>query len=117
MVIEDAQQQIDREFENARLALTDGNDGRARVCARRAAGVAIGVWLLRNRETGWPADAMNRIRLVRGENSMPEEVRNAAARLIARVTPDFTSPIDTDPVEDALILVRHFLHPEQSGES
>jgi hypothetical protein len=112
---EDARQQIESEFEHARLALKSGNDGRARVCARRAAGIAIGVWLSRRDETGWPVDAINRLRFAREHSSLPDDVRGAAGRLTARVTPDFTSPFDADPVEDALILVRHFLHEDRGG--
>jgi hypothetical protein len=113
---EDARQQIENELERARLALKSGNDGRARVCARRAAGIAIGVWLQQRDETGWPADAINRLRFTREQSSLPDDVRNAAARLTARVTPEFTSPLEPDPVEDALILVRHFLHDDRGGK-
>lgn len=113
---EDARKQIEGEFDSARQALKRGNDGRARVCARRAAGIAIALWLQGGDATAWPPDAMNRLRFAERDLSLPEDVRNAAARLTARTTRDFASRFDTDPIEDARILVRHFLQAGRSGE-
>ncbi|MFT3895039.1 MAG: hypothetical protein QM730_25720 [Anaerolineales bacterium] len=43
----DLQEQIQKEFEKADQARSKGNEGQARVCARRAAGIAIREYLNR----------------------------------------------------------------------
>ena len=113
---EDARKQIEGEFDSARQALKRGNDGRARVCARRAAGIAIALRLQKRDATAWPPDAMNQLRFAERDLSLPEDVRNAAARLTARTTREFSPRFDTNPIEDAQILVRHFLQTDRSGE-
>jgi hypothetical protein len=109
MTREETEGLIHKEFGRAREALAAGNDGRARVCARRAAGVAITFWLQRHGTREWGLDAMNQLRSVSDETSMPESVRDAAARLTTKVTEQFTSPFSTDPVADGTILVEYFL--------
>jgi hypothetical protein len=100
---------IDREFAVAGEAKAVGNAGLARVCARRAAGAAIAFWLQNNHRPGWKADAMSRIRHLEADDSFPPEVREAAMRLAARVTEQFTSPFPTDPVQDSKVIIRHLL--------
>jgi hypothetical protein len=70
--------------------------GRARVCARRAAGAAIRLW-----RPDWPGDALKLLRRLQTEESVASEARDAARRLCARVNVDHTWPFDTDPIEDA----------------
>jgi hypothetical protein len=102
-----------RELENARTALKVGNDGMARVCARRAAGRAIGLWLEHIPHHGWASDAMNRLNHLKSEPSLPEHVRQAAVRLTAKVTAQFTSPFPTNPVDDAEIIIAYLLKGTQ----
>ncbi len=102
-------QLVEQEFATAGKAAVEGNDGMVRVCARRAAGAAIGYWLQFNERPGWRSDAMSRIRHVEADPSFPQDVREAAMRLMARVTPEFTPQYPTDPVEDSNIIVRHLL--------
>lgn len=109
MTREETERLIDKELARAREAHTAGNDGMARVCARRAAGVAISFWLQRYRTNEWGVDAMNQLRSVANEKSIPEAIRYAAVRLTTRVTEQFTSSFSTDPVADSRILVEHFL--------
>lgn len=52
---------------------------------------------------------MNHLRTVQHSSDMPEHIRNAAACLIVRVSPDFTTLFGTNPIEDARILVEYFL--------
>jgi hypothetical protein len=80
-----------------------------RVCARRAAGAAIAFWLQYNERPDWRADAMSRIRHLEADPSFPPDVREAAMRLMARVTPQFTSQYPNDPVEDSTTIVRYLL--------
>jgi hypothetical protein len=103
---------IERELARGRRALADGNEGMARVCARRAAGIAIGHCLDESRRSGWAADAVHRLRSVEGDGTFPESVRQAARRLTARVREDFTSPFQENPLDDAHIIVTHCMQEE-----
>jgi hypothetical protein len=85
------------------------NEGMARVCARRAAGAAIAYWLQFNSRPGWRADAVSRLRHLEADPSFPPQIRDAARRLAARVTEQFTSPYFSDPLVDADVIIRHLL--------
>jgi hypothetical protein len=109
MTREEALRSIEAEFLSARQARTAGNEGMVRVCARRAAGHAIGYWLEAHAGLGWGRDAMSRLRNLAQAADMPPEVRAATSRLTVRSTPGFTSPHTEDPLDDARIIIRHLL--------
>lgn len=109
MTKEETLRLVEQEFSTARQAAADGNDGMVRVCARRAAGAAIAFWLQFNERPAWRTDAMSRIRHFEADPAFPQDVRDAAARLMARITPQFTSPFPTDPIEDSTKIVRYLL--------
>lgn len=104
---------IDAEFARGRRAFADRNEGMARVCARRAAAIAIGHYLDGSRRSGRAGDAMDRLRSVEAGGTFPEPVRQAARRLTARVREDFTSPFQENPLDDAQIIVTHFMQEEE----
>jgi hypothetical protein len=54
-------------------------------------------------------DSMNQLQAAAGEKSLPETVRDAAARLTTKVTEQFTSPFSINPAADSRILVDYFL--------
>lgn len=101
--------QIEREFAIANHAQRIGNDGMVRVCARRAAGVAITFWLQSNARSSWGVDAMNQLRSLALEDSIPQDVREAAKRLSTKVTEQFTSPFSTTPLTDSKTIIHHFM--------
>jgi hypothetical protein len=109
MTKEETLRSVEQEFATARHAAAEGKDGMSRVCARRAAGVAIAYWLQFNDRPNWRADAMSRIRHLEADPSFPLDVREAAMRLMARITPQFTPQYPTDPIEDSGVIVRHLL--------
>ena len=78
--------------------------GRTRTIARRIAGIALRQ--LSDAKGNSPAgeDYMTALRTFIRSDGIPEEVRAAASRLEARLTPDFTSP-STDPIADAMVIV------------
>lgn len=100
---------IDRELAAGARAKDPGNEGRARVCARRAAGSAVGHWLERHPRPGWGVDARARLRALAGDEAFPESVRAAARRLTPRVTQAFALPFPEDPLDDAGVIVRSCL--------
>jgi hypothetical protein len=98
---------IEKEFSAARAAHAGGNEGRARVCARRAAGAAITWFHAAGHRTGWGTDAMRQLEHLRDDEEFPAGVREAAGRLTAKITAHFTYPFPTDPIADAALIVRH----------
>jgi hypothetical protein len=102
-------QLIEKEFVVAEQARKSGNEGMVRVCARRASGAAIAYWLQSNPRSGWGADAMNRLRNMQLDTSIPHAVRDAALRLTTKITDHFTAPFPTSPIEDSKIIVTYFL--------
>lgn len=100
--------EIEQELIAARQAGERFNEGMVRVCARRAAGIAVG-FRLGTQSKGGNADAMSRLRLVQSDDAFPQPIREAARRLTTQVTPEFMSPFSTHPVDDATIIINYFL--------
>lgn len=96
------------ELENAEEARQAGNEGRARVCARRAAGWAV--WIYRRQFEDAPDDE-NALRNLSWllENHPEDAIQQAAARLIARVGKDFRLPHAQDPLVDAGLIITRLL--------
>ncbi len=98
-------EEINRELAIALSAQANGNHGRARVCARRAAGVAIGWYLRMIPHQGWGENVMSRLEHLKADNSFPENVRDAADRLSMKITNQFSYPSGHDPVRDAGMII------------
>ena len=98
-------ERIEHELATARIALTAGNDGKTRVCARRAAGQAITWFCSKYPRPDWRTDAMSQLRHLQEDESFPPNVRDAAVRLTTRISESFTYPSSTDPIADARIIV------------
>jgi hypothetical protein len=96
---------IEAELTLAREAQAAGQPGKARVCARRAAGWAIREWYRRVEGAGWGGDALKQLSRLRDDERAPEAVRQAAARLTTKVDEHHELPFDADPVEDARTLI------------
>jgi len=97
--------EIEKELNTAAHARSVGNEGMVRVCARRAAGNALRFWLHSNPRHDWGRDAIRQLQGLSKEESVPVEVRAAAGRLTARVTPQFESPHSQDPLADCKTIV------------
>ncbi|HUL44171.1 MAG TPA: hypothetical protein VLY03_07435 [Bacteroidota bacterium] len=113
---ETALESIQHELETAREALDAGNNGKVRVCARRAVGHAISWMLTRFPKPGWPADAMGRIHLLSGDPSLPDEVRHAALRLTRHIDEHFGYAPASDPLADARLIIRTIINIMDSGD-
>ena len=100
--------EIEQELRRAREAERNGNQGRARTSARRAAGIAIVELEKRFPEKQYGGDFMMQLRSFASDPATPEHVRNAADRLQARLTPTFESP-SKHPIDDAGIIVQFIL--------
>jgi HEPN domain-containing protein len=100
-------QQADIELQRARDALEVGNDGRARTAARRAAGNALTALKQRFQDRNYGDDVMRQLRNLMDDVTVPPDVREAAEHLQSRVTEQFTSAFSSDPVEDAMTVLKY----------
>jgi HEPN domain-containing protein len=92
------------ELKRAEEALKTGNEGRARVAARRAVALTYEAW---NRRAGKAEEGKNsieRLQELAADPRLPVSVRDAAGRLAARIRPDFTSP-SARPLDDARTII------------
>jgi hypothetical protein len=99
---------IEQELAAAETAWKEGNDGKGRVCARRAVARATEEWSERIYDRRWHGDAMEHLRQIQQDASLPLAVREAAERLSTKVTPRQTAPVTTDPISDARLIIAHF---------
>lgn len=93
------------ELRMAEVSREEGNEGRARVCARRAAGVAIGYFYELITGDPAPKNAYNLLHWLSAHNEIDSVVRDAARRLTVRVTPEHTLPHAEDPIADAQVII------------
>jgi len=100
-------ERIEKELTAAYNYSRAGEEGKARVCGRRAAGEAIGWYLEKKPASGWGRDVMTRLSRLKGDPQFPEEIRYAAERLSARITADFCYPKPFNPVEDAKLIIEY----------
>jgi len=100
--------EIELELTRAREAERNGNQGRARTSARRAAGIAIVELAKQFPEKQYGKDFMTQLRSLASDLATPEHVQNAADRLQARLSPQFESP-SKHPIDDAEIIVQFIL--------
>ena len=95
------QEQLEKEFQLAEQARTKGNEGQARVCARRAAGIAVREYLTRKGIPSRTASAYDLLNLLKDDPLLPPDVKLIAEHLTLRVTEEFKLPVDADLVAEA----------------
>ena len=95
------QSEIQAEFEKAAQARGRNNEGQARVCARRAAGIAIRQYLSRRGIRPPSTSAYDLLNLIKEDAALPPALKLIADHLTVRVTEEFKLPVDADLVEEA----------------
>jgi hypothetical protein len=96
--------EIEHEFELAKQARANGNEGRARVCARRAAGIAIRDYLTRKGIKTLSKSAYDLLNLIKEEPLLPSDLKLVADHLTLRVTEEFKLPTDADLISESRLL-------------
>src|SRR5947209_8077134 len=96
-------------------AAAAANPGRARVCARRAAGWAIEARYQQLEGAGWNGDAMKQLNRLRGDPDAPAAARQAAERLSTKVDREHRLPFENDPLEDAGEIIKWAMGPKGEG--
>lgn len=99
--MKDWKSEIQAEFERAEQARTRGNEGQARVCARRAAGIAAREYFARRGEKVNIPSAYDLLNRLAGDPSLSSELRQSARYLTLRVNEEFKLPVDIDLVAEA----------------
>ena len=99
--MEDWKTQLEIEFDRAQAARERGNEGQARVCARRAAGVAIREYYARRGQSFRTPSAYDLLNRLTEEPRVSPDLKQAAAYLTLRVTEEFKLPVDVDLLEEA----------------
>ena len=92
---------MEAEFEKAEQARARGSEGQARVCARRAAGIAIREYLTRRGIRPPSASAYDLLNLLKEDSSLSPRLKLIADHLTLRVTEEFKLPIDVDLIAEA----------------
>ncbi len=95
-----------QEIERAQAARLAGNEGQARVCARRAAGHAIREYLRRSGNPQPGASVTHLLETLGGLPGLSPQARTIADHLLLRVNTDFALPESIDLIAEALDLVR-----------
>jgi hypothetical protein len=97
--------EIEKAFEVRAL----GNEGQARVCARRAAGVVVREYFQRRGLLVRTSSAYDLLLELLQVPDLPEPARQAAEYLTLRVTQEFKLPITVDLIQAAQTLADNLL--------
>lgn len=99
---------LQAEWERAEQARLKGNEGQARVCARRAAGIAIRDYFARRGIRAASASAYDLLNQLKEEN-LPAPMRLIVEHLTLRVNEEFRLPVDADLVAESKALCEWLL--------
>ena len=103
------------EIERGLAARAANLEGKARVCARRAAGVVIGEYLDRHRLPQPGPSAYSRLQILHDLPGISSEIRNLCEHFLMHVGEDFTLPAPIDLLAEAHRLALALgLDPENS---
>src|SRR5512145_301503 len=97
----DWQTEINAELEKAEQARALKNEGQARVCARRAAGIAIREYLARQGIRPPSTSAYDLLNLLKDDPHLSPDLKQIVDHLTLRVTEEFKLPVNADLVAEA----------------
>lgn len=99
--MDDILSKLEMEFNRARQARANGNEGQARVCARRAAGIAAREYFIRKGNHPGNTSAYDLLSRLKDDPLLPSDLKLIADHLTLRVTEEFKLPINADLVAEA----------------
>lgn len=101
------QSALQNELVNAHIAVAEGNDGKARVCARRA--VQIVVQAKYGAALGVDFSSMSALQFIQQTPEFPETIRQSATRLQGGLRAKIEGNVFSEnPIDDAEIIIRYF---------
>ena len=101
--------QVARELSLAEEARAKGNEGRARVCARRAASLIIAEYLDRRGLPDPGVSVIDRLQLLESLQDVSANIKMTAQHLLMHVTPEHSLPVDVDLIAEARQLEQELL--------
>jgi hypothetical protein len=102
-------EKFQQEIEGAERARQAGNEGMARVCARRAVGAVVEEYFSRHGIAGSGHSAYDRIRQLIADPGTGDEIREIAGHFLVRITPDQQLPIQADLIKEARWLADYLI--------
>lgn len=99
------QAQIALELALARQAQIDGMEGRARVCARRAVGIALRHYFSQRQSPVAGLSVIDLIQAYQASAGLPQNLRDICAHLLTRVDTDYRLPFPVDILTEAQVLI------------
>jgi len=107
--MENWQTLLKAEFDKATEARIKKNEGQSRVCARRAAGVAIREYFTRRDNQLPNTSAINLLNILKEQPQLPADMKEIVEHLTAQVTEEHELPVKVDLVAEARILCKWLL--------
>ena len=95
------QESFSTEIGQAEAARAAGNEGKARVCARRAAGIVIRVYLAGRGVRAKTPSAYDMLRHLEALEDVPEEIREKAGDFLVKVDENYHLPVEADLIAEA----------------
>ncbi len=102
-------EELEMEFKRAVQARENKNEGQARVCARRAAGIAIRESLIRRGIKPPSKSAYDLLNLLKDDPRLPSDLKLVTDHLTLRVTEEFKLPVEADLIAEARVLCKWLL--------
>jgi hypothetical protein len=106
---EDWLNDFENEINLAQNARQLKNEGKSRVCARRAAGIVAKVFLSRKGYSLNSKSAFEYLKLLRDDPDISSETRQVVEHFLTRVTPAHKLPFEADLIGEARWLARNLL--------
>ena len=101
--------QIERELSTGLQAREQGLEGKARVCARRAVGIALRHHFSRRQPQMAALSVVDMLQVFQESSDQPPAIREICAHLLTRVDPDYNLPVPVDLLAEARILIAYIL--------
>jgi hypothetical protein len=97
------------ELDQAKAARRMNNEGKARVCARRAVGYIIKAYLSERYNNINSLSAYSSIQHFVDLPNLPKQTREVASHFLLRITVDHKLPLDVDLIADASWLAKELM--------
>lgn len=115
MINAEKQAQIAFELALARQAQAEGMEGRARVCARRAVGVALRHYFAQRQPAITGTSVIDLIQAYQGSAGLPRDLYDICTHLLTRVDMDYHLPFPVDILAEARLLIDAILEDGQNS--
>jgi hypothetical protein len=105
------QTQFRREIERGELARSEGNEGMARVCSRRAAGIVVREYLS-SQDISARMSVLNALKKLSALEFVSPQVNEIASHFVWQITTEHVLPREVDLIREARWLAKELLNFE-----